>query len=110
MNYGRRVGPDGRRERPFLLRCSRSPVYGLDRLGGGPGIGVEWATLITPLPLLFALSALNLAFGLYLFISLRRSPECFLGKAGFRSKAKQQVSPKNQYYDAFADRQQQFVR
>ncbi|HKB57803.1 MAG TPA: hypothetical protein VKC51_09450 [Lacunisphaera sp.] len=60
--------------------------------------------------LLFALIALNLAFGLYLFISLRRSSEGFLDKASFGSKPKQQVIRSHQFYDAFADRQPQLAR
>ena len=62
------------------------------------------------MPLLFALIALNLAFGLYLFISFRRTPESFWDKASFGAKPKQPVTRTHQFYDAFSDRQPQFVR
>jgi hypothetical protein len=60
--------------------------------------------------LIFALIALNLAFGLYLFLSLRRSPEGFLDKSSFGSKPKQQVARSHQFYDAFSGHQPQLAR
>ena len=61
------------------------------------------------MPLLFALIALNLAFGLYLFISLRRSPEGFWDKSSSLAKAKPQVTRTYQFYDAFPDRRPHVV-
>ena len=56
--------------------------------------------------LIYAILALNLAFVVYLFISLRSSSESFLDKASPRVKSsRMQVEQDYPFYDAFSHRQ-----